>query len=274
MSAPQAAPVSAQMDLSSLEPAAHVASLPPPPQLLLFGDSITQGASSLQTELTTRYMRRLDVLNRGFGGYNTNSALTLLSSFFPAVAPSRFIPRVAAMTVHFGANDSCSPGEPQHCDIETFKSNIRRILNWEGVKLHRTRVILVTPSPVEEYRLPHDGEGRADRVATYAQAIRDIGKSENVPVVDLWTAMMRTTGWKDGAVLPGSSRTVPSVDLGRLFYDGLHFTQDGYDIYTQELLRVLEAEVPECRVHETDEWYPEWIRFHPPAGTRVEASGC
>ncbi|KAL6351712.1 hypothetical protein LRP88_15003 [Fusarium phalaenopsidis] len=263
------------MDLSHSELAAEVASLPPPPQLLLFGDSITQGASSLQSELTRRYIRRVDVLNRGFGGYNTNSALTLLPSFFPAVAPSRTVPRIAAMTVHFGANDSCTAGEPQHCDLDTFKANIRRVLKWEGVRLHRTKVLLVTPSPVEEYRLPHDGKGRADRVAMYAQAMREIGKEESVPVVDLWTAMMRTTGLKDGgvdAILPGSSSTSPSMELGRLFYDGLHLTQDGYDIYTRELLRVLETEVPECQIHGTDEWYPEWIRFHPPTATRVEPS--
>ncbi|KAI1027520.1 hypothetical protein LB503_013485 [Fusarium chuoi] len=253
---------------SPLELAAQVASLPPPPHLLLFGDSITQGASSLQSDLARRYVRRLDVLNRGFGGYNTNSALALLPSFFPAVAPSRTVPRVAAMTVHFGANDSCSPGEPQHCDLDTFKLNVRRILNWEGVKLHKTKVLLVTPSPVEEYRLPHNGKGRAERVAMYADAIRDIGKQENVPVVDLWTAMMRTTNQKDNVVdgiLPGSSRTVPSMELGRLFYDGLHLNEEGYRIYMEELLRVLEAEVPECRIEGTGEWYPEWIRFHPPA---------
>ncbi|EWG41328.1 hypothetical protein FVEG_03464 [Fusarium verticillioides 7600] len=255
------------------ELAAQVASLPPPPHLLLFGDSITQGAFSLQSELARRYVRRIDVLNRGFGGYNTNSALTLLPSFFPALAPSKTVPRVAAMTVHFGANDSCSPGEPQHCDLDTFKTNVRRILNWEGVKLHKTKVLLVTPSPVEEYRLPHDGQGRADRVAMYADAIRDIGKQENVPVVDLWTAMMRTANWQDTAVegiLPGSSRTVPSVELGRLFYDGLHLNEEGYRIYMEELLRVLEAEVPECRIQVTDEWYPEWIRFHPPSSLSVD----
>ena len=86
---------------------------------------------------------------------------------------------------------------------------------------------------------------------------------KRVPVVDLWTAMIRTTGWKDGGVdvvLPGSSSISPSMDFGRPFYDGLHLTQ--------------EAEVPECQIHGTDEWYPEWIRFHPPAGTRVEASDC
>ena len=273
MSAPETVPVVVQKEQSRSELAAQVACLPPPPQLLLFGDSITQGASPLQTELTNRYMRRLDVVNRGFGGYNTDSALALLPSFFPVVAPSKTVPRVAAMTVHFGANDSCSPGEPQHCDLDTFRSNIRRVLDWEGVKLHKTRIILVTPSPVEEYRLPHDGEGRAERVAMYAQVIRDIGKSENIPVVDLWTAMMRTTGWKEGDILPGSSRTVPSVDLGRLFYDGLHFSEDGYRIYTQELLRVLEVEVPECRIQGTDEWYPEWIRFHPPAYAEAEITG-
>ncbi|KAH7203121.1 SGNH hydrolase-type esterase domain-containing protein [Fusarium redolens] len=268
--------MSVQMYQSHSEVAAQVASLPPPPQLLLFGDSITQGASSLQSELARRYVRRLDVLNRGFGGYNTKSALTLLPSFFPAVAPSRTVPRVAAITVHFGANDSCSASEPQHCDLETFKSNIRRVLDWEGVRLHRTKVLLVTPSPVEEYRLPHDGKGRAERVAMYAQAIRDIGKKENVPVVDLWTAMMRTTGWKDDgvdAILPGSSSISPSMELGRLFYDGLHLNQEGYDIYTRELIRVLEAEIPECQIQGTNEWYPEWIRFHPPTETREEPNG-
>ncbi|KAH7232778.1 hypothetical protein BKA59DRAFT_517225 [Fusarium tricinctum] len=129
MSVPQLALVIVQMDPFHSELAAQVTSLPPPPQLLLFGDSTTQNAPSLQTELTERYMRRLDVLSHGPGGYNTNSTLTLLSSFFPAVAPSKTVPRVAAMTVHFGANDSCSPGEPQYCDLDTFKLNIRRILD-------------------------------------------------------------------------------------------------------------------------------------------------
>ncbi|KAF4423766.1 GDSL Lipase Acylhydrolase family [Fusarium acutatum] len=190
---------------SPLELAAQVASFPPPPHLLLFGDSITQGASSLQSGLARR------------------------------------------------------PGEPQHCDLDTFKANVRRVLNWEGVRLHKTKVLLVTSSPVEEYRLPHDRKGRADRVAMYADAIRDIGKQENVPVVDLWTAMMRTANQEDnvvGGILPGSSRTVPSMELGRLCYDGLHLNEEGYRIYMEELLRVLEAEVPECRIEGTDEWYP------------------
>ncbi|KAL2205533.1 SGNH hydrolase [Sarocladium strictum] len=242
----------------------QVGALPPPPQLLLFGDSITQGATSLQNELTKRFMRRLDVINRGFGGYNTNSGLVLLPSFFPAVAPSKTVPRVAALTIHFGANDSCSPGEPQHCDLDTYRANIKRVLHWQGVRLHKTKVILVTPAPVEEYRLPHDGKGRADRISSYAQVIRDIGKEEGVPVVDLWTAMMRKTGWKEGneGVLPGSLSAPPAMELGRLFNDGLHFTQEGYEIYTEELLRVLEREVPECR-EGTEPWYSQWDQFHP-----------
>lgn len=252
------------MDQFSSDLVTHVGTLPPPPQLLLFGDSITQGATSLQNELIKRFMRRLDVINRGFGGYNTNSGLVLLPSFFPAVAPSKSVPRVAAMTVAFGANDSCSPGEPQHCDLDTYRANVKRILHWEGVRLHRTKVILVTPAPVEEYRLPHDGKDRADRIARYAQAIRDIGKEEGVPVVDLWMAMMRRTGWEEGCegALPGSSSAAPAMELGRLFYDGLHFTQEGYDIYTEELLHVLEREVPECQ-EGIDPWYPQWDKFHP-----------
>ncbi|KAF4416303.1 hypothetical protein F53441_14552 [Fusarium austroafricanum] len=98
------------------------------------GDSITQGAYSLHSELTMRYVRRLDVLNRGLGGYNTNSALALLSMFFQAVA-SRTVPRVAVMTVHLGSDNSFYAGEPQHCDLDRFESNIGCVLSWEDVRL-------------------------------------------------------------------------------------------------------------------------------------------
>lgn len=53
----------------------------PMDQFILFGDSITQGSYAQErgfafgAELTNRYVRRLDVINRGFSGYNTAQAL-------------------------------------------------------------------------------------------------------------------------------------------------------------------------------------------------------
>lgn len=72
------------------------------PQLVLFGDSITQGChSTLVPKLSEAYSRRLDVINRGFSGYNTVYALPILPLIFPD-HPGPQQPRVALMTVFFG----------------------------------------------------------------------------------------------------------------------------------------------------------------------------
>ncbi|KAK5094102.1 hypothetical protein LTS08_008731 [Lithohypha guttulata] len=242
---------------------------PPPPQILLFGDSITQGAFELQARLSMHYTRRLDVLNRGFGGYNSAAGLVLLSSFFPAIAPSRTNARVAVLIVAFGANDSCSPGEPQHCSVHDFKENLRSVASYKGVELHNTRVVLSTPPPVEEYRLPHDGRGRAERVAKYAEAVREVGRELRLPVIDLWAALLKDTGYnlaacgENESVVPGSMELTPSMELGRFLRDGLHLNADGYEIWTKETLRILNEEVQPCNFDEP-EWYPEWVHFHPP----------
>lgn len=50
-------------------------------QIILFGDSITQQSFSQErgfafgAELSNQYVRKLDVINRGFSGYNTAQAL-------------------------------------------------------------------------------------------------------------------------------------------------------------------------------------------------------
>ena len=78
-----------------------------------------------------------------------------LPQFFPPDLPSQ-LPKVRLMTVFFGANDACVPGEAQHVPIDVFRENLKRIVSWEGVKLHGTRVMLVTPGPVDEWQLDGD----------------------------------------------------------------------------------------------------------------------
>ena len=77
------------------------------PQIILFGDSITQ--FSFQTggwgaALANEYQRHADVVVRGYSGYNTRWALELLPSLFPADCPAAQTP--ALVTVFLGANDA------------------------------------------------------------------------------------------------------------------------------------------------------------------------
>jgi len=77
-------------------------------QFFLFGDSITQDSFSQQrgfgfsAALQADYIRRLDVVNRGFSGYNTRQALSVL----PKIVPSPDHAKIRFMTVFFGANDA------------------------------------------------------------------------------------------------------------------------------------------------------------------------
>jgi len=256
------------------KPASTIASryppLPPPPQLILFGDSITQCSAKVVHALSDRYLRRLDVLNRGFGGYNTADALAVYSSFFPSDPPSRSTPRVMVMTILFGANDSCAPGQTQHVPIQSYVRNLKEIIEFEGGKKHKTHVVLITPAPVEEYRLL-DGDNRAPAVASYAQAVRELGKVMNVPVFDLWSVFMTKAGWDTNKqpcdAMPGCKQMPPSQSLGQLFSDGLHFTDYGYTVFLEGLVDFIERNIPELIADDMKSWYPEWTEFHPSASS-------
>ena len=75
------------------------------PVFVTFGDSITQRgfAPGWSSQLADAYQRRVDVINRGYSGYNSRWAVQLLDRVFPPAAP----PQLA--TVWFGANDAALP---------------------------------------------------------------------------------------------------------------------------------------------------------------------
>jgi lysophospholipase L1-like esterase len=75
------------------------------PQWLLFGDSITQrgfGAGGWAGVLADTYQRRVDVINRGYSGFNTRLAVEILDDVLPAAAAGT----IGLATVFFGANDA------------------------------------------------------------------------------------------------------------------------------------------------------------------------
>ncbi|KAI3454485.1 hypothetical protein Pfo_011148 [Paulownia fortunei] len=120
------------------------------PQIVLFGDSITQqsfGSGGWGAALADIYSRKVDVVLRGYGGYNTRWALFLLQHLFPLGSAT---PPVA-VTIFFGANDAAllgGTGKRQHVPVEEYKENLRRMVqhikNWSP----NTLVVLITPPPL------------------------------------------------------------------------------------------------------------------------------
>ncbi|KAL9274762.1 GDSL esterase/lipase-like protein [Drosera capensis] len=133
------------------------------PQIILFGDSITEQSFRVGggwgAALSDNYSRMADVLNRGYGGYNTRWALFLLHHIFPLGSAK---PPIAA-TIFFGANDAALPGrssERQYVPVDEYKENLRKIIQHLKDCSPTMLVILITPPPVdEEGRMEYANDG-------------------------------------------------------------------------------------------------------------------
>ena len=90
-----------------------------------------------------------------------------------------------------------------------------------------TRIILITPPPVNTHQWieflrtcdhPKDYSDRQfDITKQYAEAAKEVGKAENVPVVDTWTLLWEACG-RDEHSLP------------KFLTDGLHLNAEAYKV--------------------------------------------
>jgi len=132
--------------------------------------------------------------------------------------------------VFFGANDACLPGSStdQHVPLDQFKKNLKAIVNHSSVIAQKPRMILITPPPVNEYRLEEsdlvkgltDPRRTAEHTKKYADATREIGAELGVVVFDIWSLFMAKAGWNAGEPLVGSKKVPRSEILDKLLVDG------------------------------------------------------
>ena len=119
-------------------------------RLMLLGDSITQCSFSdggWGAKIADQFQRRVDVLNRGYSGYNTAWIKCFLPQILSSAGP------VDAATVMLGANDSglreVVPN--QHVPLDSFESNLRGICELLlSCGVPREGVLLVSPPPLCE----------------------------------------------------------------------------------------------------------------------------
>lgn len=173
----------------------------------------------------------------------------------------------------FGANDAALPEAPtlQHVPLHTFRRNLKAIITHPLVAVHRPKIILVTPPPVEETQqtIKDASRGspltrRAAVTAEYAMAVRDVGVEVGgeLVVLDLWSvvmedAILRTPTYKPGQPLLGTKETGPNEALINLIPDGLHFSTSGYKIFLRALLEVMEKKWPD-KSAENSYVFPTW----------------
>jgi len=241
-------------------------------QFILFGDSITQMSCAQDLgfawtpALQNVYIRNLDVINRGFNGYNTTQALKALPLFMPTLIQAK----IRFMTIFFGANDAVLPDSPthQHVPLQEYKENLRSLITHETIEAHQPRIILITPGPVDEYQF-FARQRTAEHTKLYADACREIGKELGVPVLDLWSVFMAEAGWRKGEPLlhDGMYTLIndKSETLETKFGIGLHFNPKAYKLLFEATLNVIRREWPDQDPTSTTNMplyrIPEWRAF-------------
>ena len=250
-------------------------------QFVVFGDSITsqgftseRGPAVFGPELANAYVRRLDVVLRGLGGYNTRKALEVIYEAIPLPSQAN----VRFLAIWFGANDARLPntggGPQQHVPLEEYARNLKKILLHPRVRAHKNmRIILITPPPVDERKLIESDlkqfpelEGQLRRTAAnaawYAQAVRDVGQTLDIAVLDLWSAMMTWAGYHpdtlDKNALPGSMDAPANPMLQEWLHDGLHFNPSAYRVLYEELMCLIGKTWPDQMPDNLPFVLPRW----------------
>ncbi|KAI4304401.1 hypothetical protein MLD38_039920 [Melastoma candidum] len=203
------------------------------PKIAIFGDSITEESfcqGGWGASLAHHFSRSVDIVLRGYGGYNTRWALKVIDRVFPPGVD--WVP--IAVTVFFGANDACLSDRCagfQHVPQDEYKQNLRSIVSILKRRWPETKVILITPPPIDEearLRFPfiENPEGQPERTneaaGVYAKACMDVASECRLSCIDLWTKMQQIPDWKKACL-----------------DDGLHLTEMGNRIVFEELITKL-----------------------------------
>ncbi|KWU45011.1 SGNH hydrolase [Rhodotorula sp. JG-1b] len=234
-------------------------------QVVLFGDSITQGSwvpGGTGAALAHVYQRKLDVMNRGFSGYNTEWGLQVLRQFLPRYDEE--LPKIALFCVWFGANDAALPPSPQALTLAEFKTNLNKILDLlRSPKSPNyspdTQLLLITPPPVDASKRtadlaqrdpPRSPDRDASRTRQFAEAVKEVAHESNLPVLDAWS-LIDSAARNDGG-------------LDKYLNDGLHLTAAGYGVVTAGLFALIKSDLPQLHWSRLGQVFPHWTDFIAP----------
>ncbi|KAJ3185025.1 hypothetical protein HDU87_002591 [Geranomyces variabilis] len=226
-------------------------------QALLFGDSITERAFDPSGQgwgayLTDAYARKLDVVQRGFSGYNTAHAVHMLPKILKTITPAQSKLRLS--TIFFGANDAAT--NVQGVPIAQYKENLATLISQIRDNDPATRVLLITPPPAHEadwaahcVEINSDPARKVERTRAYADACVQVAggdKSGNVAVLDTWNVLLP----------PDGAYSVEKVKP--LLSDGLHFGQGANSLLGPAVLKAIASAWPELKADNIEMNGPYW----------------
>lgn len=186
-------------------------------------------------------MRKLDVLNRGFSGYNTDHCKLILPKILEV--ENKGEAKVKLMTIFLGTNDALDT--IQHVPLSRYKDNLASMVH---VALrYGIRLIVIGPALHDPKLLPPNyvENGVARDISSsginkmYSETARSVAEQYKVPFLDLWTAFQRHGGWTEDQL------TKQNLSISSLLSDGIHFTPTAYEVLFKEIIAVIQNVYPE-----------------------------
>ena len=238
--------------------------------IVLFGDSLTERSfevGGFGARMQHEFRRCVDVKARGYSGYNTDHAVSMLDQVFTSEEPSPVL-----VTVLFGSNDACDGKSPagavQHVPVERYEKNLVRIAESVLRLKPSPRLLFITPPRVDDdawamdcsIRAAQPGSGFGTLLAgstsapnrttalvkPYVEAMKRVAHSISIPVVDLYDSLQSSIGG--------------NVD-STAFVDGLHFSEIGQRRVAELIINAVREHFPRLAAMASDSVkcdYPDW----------------
>lgn len=189
------------------------------------------------------YIRKVDVLNRGFSGYNTDHGRVILPKILQIENTDNS--RVKFMTIFLGTNDALNT--VQHVPIERYRDNLVSMV--KEVLRHDIKVILIGPGlhdpnlcRIERAKKGEPLEKNLTSCANnkvYSETMRSVAVKFNVPFIDLWTSFQEWGGWSEMQLINETAH------LGDLLVDGVHYSPKAYEILYEKVIETICIHYPE-----------------------------
>lgn len=220
--------------------------------IVVFGDSLTQRGYDQDgwvSTLSRHYSRRADVINRGYGGFNTRWGKVAMYNLFKGPSFWDIFSKMVASdkdkyltaVIWFGANDAAAENMNPHVPIIEYGSNLQDMI--DHLKKFFVYIVVMTPPPVHgPTRLQFQRDQYGDKATGieerntitaghYASMAKRIAEANNVLLLDIWTLMLSEgeEAWPRlvGAGVPGG--------------DGLHLSPVGQQYVAKHLIDLLEV---------------------------------
>ncbi|KAJ3116939.1 hypothetical protein HDU96_008339 [Phlyctochytrium bullatum] len=222
------------------------------PQFLLFGDSLTQQGYDAHRHgwvalLSDCYIRKAELRNRGFSGYNTRWLKPLLKEILSEFEDGQLL----LMTVWAGANDAVVPEANAHqaVPLSEFKDNLSQMLQTAKSLHPRVKIVVITPPPVDAEAWGEHCKNNnrpADRTLERTSVYKDACLQVAEEIAGAFPgdiAMLDTFKMLDIDTSTSAERV--KEKLRKVFYDGLHFNALGNDTVGDAVKALILATWPE-----------------------------